>query len=336
MNTAKDDYNSIEAKAREWVLYLHSDAVEAARLAEFEAWVGADPAHARAYRDCEQLMGDLTLVEELAEIDLEPAPPCRLPPHRPRSFNARMLAPVAAFAAVLVLALAFALQLQPAAPTFATDVAQLRDITLPDGSLVTLGGRSRIATDFSDSQRHVTLLEGEAFFAVSKDPARPFYVAVGDRLIRVVGTQFDVRHGVGLVRVAVLEGVVEVLQAEAPAADEPLLADAPKQVLHAGEQVVALIGRPQHTRTAVEPGEAGAWRRGWLSYENASLAEIVADANRYSERQIVLDSESLRQLRLTAAFGADTVDQFIGGLIAAHPIEADYSQSGKVVLRHNP
>ncbi|WP_179957412.1 FecR family protein [Exilibacterium tricleocarpae] len=346
-----EDSDSIEAIARGWVLYLHSGAVDPVRLVDFEAWVSADPAHAKAYRDYEQLMGDLTLVEALADIeidagadagvdigmdastDINTAAPA-VPPPAARRLRTPALAPVAALAAVLMVALLLTTQWPlEATPAFETRVAQTRDLQLPDGSTVVLGGRSKIETDFSETTRRVTLLEGEAFFDVVADPERPFLVVVGDRLVRVVGTKFDVRHGPQQVRVAVLEGVVEVLRPPTTkSATQPVEPVSAAQVLRAGEQVVALIGTAEQTRTAVEPDTAAAWRRGWLSYENASLAEIAADANRYNDRQIVFASSDLEHIRVTASFGADAVDRFIAGLTASQPIRADYSDDDRVVL----
>ena len=45
----------------------------------------------------------------------------------------------------------------------------------------------------------------------------------------------------------------------------------------------------------------GAWRRGRFNYENATLAEVIADVNRYSERQVVFADDGLREVRVTTA-----------------------------------
>ena len=78
---------------------------------------------------------------------------------------------------------------------FSTRTAEVREVTLHDESVVTLGALSAIESGFSAKLRgKVELLSGEAFFAVEKDENRPFVVHVGDAEVRVLGTKFDVRR----------------------------------------------------------------------------------------------------------------------------------------------
>lgn len=65
---------------------------------------------------------------------------------------------------------------------------------LPDGSEVTLAPESelRFSTSFDGSQREV-YLEGEAFFHVSRDTARPFLVYTSQVVTKVLGTSFTVK-----------------------------------------------------------------------------------------------------------------------------------------------
>ncbi|OZB13670.1 MAG: hypothetical protein B7X53_15625, partial [Hyphomonas sp. 34-62-18] len=207
-------------------MYLHSGDVLPERVAEFESWLAADQAHLTAY---ERLMSDLALIPELGEVEIAaaPAPGARQRLHRPQQLFAAFAVMVVVLGGALVgLRAAFPASSPVADPAYETMIAEIRDIHLADGSVVTLGARSRIEPVFSDTMRIVKLHEGEAFFDVASDPERPFYVEAGDRLIRVVGTRFDVRQGPETVRVAVVEGVVEVLQAETPAraeASRPLI-----------------------------------------------------------------------------------------------------------------
>ena len=327
--------NRIEAAARSWAVYLHSGDVLPERVAEFESWLAADQAHLTAFRRYERLMSDLALIPELGEVEIAavPAPGSRQRLHRPQQLFAAFAVMVVVLGGALVgLRAAFPASSPVADPAYETMVAEVRDIHLADGSVVTLGARSRIEPVFTDTMRIVKLHDGEAFFDVASDPERPFYVEAGDRLIRVVGTRFDVRQGPETVRVAVVEGIVEVLQAETPAraeASRPLIE---KNVLKAGDEVVARIGSGEAILGAIEPAEAAPWRRGWLTYENASLAEIVSDANRYSRRQIILEEEGIGDLRMTAAFSVEKIDQFAAGLEITYGLTADYSDPSRIIL----
>ncbi len=340
MTKSKAQQDQIDAVTRGWVVYLHSGEATPDKVAEFESWLAADSRHLLAYRDMEQLMGDLSLVMEADSAGPERAAPVAAKPvwRDVRHFRAGL-------AGVAVIAVGFILAVTNTSvpvvpndpiPAVETQIAEIRDILLPDGSRVTLGARSRIESRFTDELRVVRLSEGEAFFDVSHDAARPFYVEVGDKLIRVVGTQFDVRQRADSVKVSVVEGVVEVLQEADPVRAEKHRPEVSKDVLRAGDEVTAKIGSVKREFGLVEPESAAAWRRGWLAYEDASLGEIVSDTNRYNSQQIILESPDMENLRVTAAFGVDKVDQFIIGLEASYNIQADYTSSNQVILRTLP
>lgn len=93
---------------------------------------------------------------------------------------------------------------------YATDIGEQRTIALDDGSIVELNSQSKIRIAYTDHQRNIQLLRGQALFKVSKDPNRPFTVDSDGTLVRAVGTQFDVyRKSVGT-QVTVVEGRVAV------------------------------------------------------------------------------------------------------------------------------
>ena len=97
-----------------------------------------------------------------------------------------------------------------ASDSFATRSAEQMQVTLPDGSQVSLGARSKLTVTYTQAERNVRLESGEAFFVVQKDPSRPFRVHVLGSLVTAVGTAFDVRATNDRVRVAVSEGTVQV------------------------------------------------------------------------------------------------------------------------------
>ncbi|MXV51846.1 DUF4974 domain-containing protein [Pedobacter sp. HMF7647] len=67
-------------------------------------------------------------------------------------------------------------------------------IKLPDGSLAVLQPNAQIIypKTFDSRQREVNLI-GEAFFEVTKNPNKPFYVFSKEMTVRVVGTSFNVK-----------------------------------------------------------------------------------------------------------------------------------------------
>lgn len=65
-------------------------------------------------------------------------------------------------------------------------------ITLPDGTVVNLSGRTtlRYPSDIALGHRNVTF-DGEAYFNVSKDPRHPFIINAEGITVKVTGTEFN-------------------------------------------------------------------------------------------------------------------------------------------------
>uniref|UniRef100_UPI001C3F19F1 FecR family protein n=1 Tax=Methylogaea oryzae TaxID=1295382 RepID=UPI001C3F19F1 len=64
--------------------------------------------------------------------------------------------------------------------------------------------------DLGRSERRLRLLQGEGYFQVAPDPARPFRVGTAHGTVTALGTAFDVRIGDASTQVAVTEHSVAV------------------------------------------------------------------------------------------------------------------------------
>src|SRR3546814_1649845 len=91
-----------------------------------------------------------------------------------------------------------------------TAVGEIRRVPLSDGSLAAVNTQTSLDVTMKPQVREIALNDGEAWFQVAKDRARPFVVEVGDVRVRAVGTAFGVKRTAGGVDVQVTEGVVEV------------------------------------------------------------------------------------------------------------------------------
>ena len=91
--------------------------------------------------------------------------------------------------------------------------AHIKKIQLEDGSFVSIYPGSKLAfpKHFAPGKREV-YLEGEAFFAVSKNPNRPFFVYNNQIVTQVLGTSFTVQNKNGNIEVAVKTGRVAVYE----------------------------------------------------------------------------------------------------------------------------
>jgi transmembrane sensor len=76
---------------------------------------------------------------------------------------------------------------------YVTTTGENRLVSLADGSKITLGADSAIASRFTDDVRRIILLSGEAFFEAAPDSSRPFVVESGGVDVTVFGTEFNVQ-----------------------------------------------------------------------------------------------------------------------------------------------
>lgn len=94
-------------------------------------------------------------------------------------------------------------------------------ITLPDSSTVVLSPKSSVTYDMTGSDRRVVYLHGEAFFTVTRNAEKPFFVFSNGLITKVLGTRFKVSaypNGEE-VKVEVSSGRVRVYSSETSAKD---------------------------------------------------------------------------------------------------------------------
>lgn len=301
----------IQAECREWLALLHSGEVTDADRARFDAWLQADPRHRHAYELLQLVWNDISELRHLAA--LEPVPALR---SEPAPFAQRALPWAAAAAAVgiSIFAIHSRYETSPApviatavefSQDYATRLGEVRAIQLPDGSSLTLGAYSHAVVKISGNERRVTLDRGEAYFEVTKDAARPFFVDAQTAAVRVVGTRFDVRVGSSHVRIAVDEGAVAVN--DRPAA------------VNGGQRIDVLANGTLTEPARIDAGQVAAWREGRLVYEGAPLSEVVADLSRY-RAAVTLKSSAAGELRVTAGLRVEQIDQFVDRLPDILPV----------------
>ena len=239
----------------------------------------------------------------------------------------------AAAAAILVVC-GIILQLSPYGYEpgyYKTGLGEQKVVELSDHSHITLDARTRLRVRFSADARFVQLLEGQAQFTVAKDPARPFKVEAGSKIIVAVGTVFDVEYVDQQVHVAMVEGKVAVLsQDQSGSASTPRLdskSNFQSIELSAGE---ALSVRPDGAATVLPKADieaATAWRQGKVIFRDQTLAEAVHRLNRYSRQQVVIDGLALAQMKVSGVFESGDAQAFAEAMQAYLPVVADSSQS---------
>ncbi len=338
------DVSTPEAGAARWDARLRSPACTDFARTAFAQWRDADPANRAAFERLQSIVHQLRETRHRPELRaIRDAALTQVHYRRQRIglWSGALAASVAVMVAagLLLNREFFGSVASPGPLSVTTDVGQHRELTLPDGSTVTVGARSQISVQFSDSTRSLRLEGGEAYFTVAHEDARPFVVRAGEGSITAVGTEFNVQQIAGRVVVTVVEGRVQVASLPAtPRTEELAKASMPSRAtafpatrVQAGEQLV--YGEALSPVRAVDPATAVTWRAGHLKYLGQPLKYVIPDVQRYSRKRLVIADKAVGQLGFTGTVFQDDVEDWLEGLETSLPIEVIATDDHTVLLR---
>lgn len=250
--------------------------------------------------------------------------------HRYSKLRRSLLFRTAAVAACLVLIASLGVGLhrytsvQSAA--YSTPMGGTQTVSLDDGSKAVLSSDSRVAAAMSSGERHIDLQQGEAFFEVAKDSQRPFVVVVGERRVIAVGTRFSVRREADGLRVVVTEGIVRLETGGAGSTEQQTMR------LPAGS--VAQVGRNGVYVQSISVDKAEeylSWRSGFVVFRDTSLADAVAEFNRYSVQKLIVGDTQAAAVHVGGHFRLSNTEAFVRLLEQGFPVHAE-TKGDKIIL----
>lgn len=213
-----------------------------------------------------------------------------------------------------------------------------KDIFLPDGSKVTLepGARLRHPQSFDNDSR-VVYLEGNGFFDVTKDPARPFMAYSGAVLTRVLGTSFSIRSiaETGGTEVAVITGKVIV---EKSGAKKQGAGDSEREnriVLTPNKKVTFFSNSDHYVTGLVEnpvmvPGSEKHIKPGDFNFDETPLSEVLGKLEKAYGVEITLSEDKMLDCPVTADVSSENLYgkmEIIGAVL-----NAKYEITGSSIL----
>jgi ferric-dicitrate binding protein FerR (iron transport regulator) len=170
---------------------------------------------------------------------------------------------------------------------------QRTEIRLSDGTKVWLNARSSLtySDKFVGDCRRVRL-NGEAYFIVSKNKAKPFIVQTGKYNIKVLGTEFNVSayHTDEEWRTSLLNGKVEIVDNNG------------QSLMQLEPNTEAYLKDGKLVKSRLNAAETFAWRRGLLSFTKLSMAEMVKKFELYYGVRIVVNNRQLLENSYTGKF----------------------------------
>jgi transmembrane sensor len=292
--------DALGREARAWVARLASGEATDADAWQVAAWRARSPAHEAAFQEAARLWSRLAPALRTGGAP-SPLPLRRSPVGRRGLVIGGSLAASVGGGLVAGRLLGWLPGLEELGAEHRTGTGERRVLALPDGSKVAMNTRTSLSLRFTAGERRVLLLGGEASFAVTADPGRPFVVASAGGETQVIGTVFNILMEPGAVSVTDLEGRVEVRSSG-------------DMQLGPGEQVsydAAGLG----PRRRVDPVAVSGWQQGLLVFRDRSIRSVVAEINRYRPGHILLLNEAAAERQVSGVFHLDRLDQVVTHLV---------------------
>jgi transmembrane sensor len=201
-------------------------------------------------------------------------------------------------------------------------------ITLPDGTRVWLNAESKISypESFEGDKRDVHL-SGEAFFNVSHDAEKPFYIHLNKAAIRVIGTSFNVKaySNEESIQTSVVSGKVAFLsrRGEVKASDSVLLVKNNKVTY-----TIASGDMRTETTNTLDDKE---WINGKLIYKSETLESITRQLERTFGKKVTIKDAKVGQYRFTGTFDESSLDEIMRYLAMTRPFKYTITEKTLVI-----
>lgn len=251
-------------------------------------------------------------------------------PESKRKHSFRKIASLSA-AAVLIIGLSIGFlfkdeildQLVTYPQVIATTTGTEREkITLPDGSVVTLNGGTRLSypQHFKHKLREVTLLEGEAYFEVKHDVEKPFQVKAGKTLTHVLGTAFNISSYSWLqtINITVTSGKVAVNN----------------EMLLPNQQLVYDKASAKLQKKMLLASNVTSWLQGGLAFSDERFKTVAAILERKYKVSIDFANQEMEDFHFTANYGpTDGLFVILDDLTMTRGLSYEINQN-KIIIKN--
>jgi len=215
-------------------------------------------------------------------------------------------------------------------------------LRLPDESTVELAPNSRISysNSFDSSSTRDIYLSGQAFFSVTKNPARPFRVFANEIVAKVLGTRFSIRcfPQDTVIQIRVQTGKVSIYSQAAADSRETWSSNHLGGIIVTPNQELVYKRSNQEFQKALLENPVAivpdVIDQKSMDYEEASLEKVFTQLSKMYGINIVYDSELLKKCTLTADLRNETFYKKLELICKA--IGAHYElMDGQVVIQTN-
>lgn len=318
-------------KASEWLIALRERPDDLDLKNHFDLWLLERPENRQDWEEMSRLSDLISRTQPVLRDKWEQAPTfasleLQPDPHEDESRYGRVSPEVVeasrwsrrmgrvAITLVVLLVLATGVRFFPTiSASHSTLGAEVEEVELADGSVVTLAPDSSLRVSFENGLRRVELLSGKVFFDVKPDPSRPFVVKAGELETQVLGTSFELESRAGEFALSVLEGLVRV---RGDAVDSQLQG----KPFGRGEWLT-LSAAGALKRGFTDPDKIASWRQRLLFVKNEPLEKVVSELDTYFKGIIMVRGGKLKQERVSGVYSLKTPEQALQAIALSHDAE---------------
>ncbi|KWT65559.1 Iron siderophore sensor protein [Hyphomicrobium sulfonivorans] len=283
------DDTQFRDEALDWFVRLQAATNDPAVRRNFRAWSESDPRRAAAFAEVAAMWGEPEFLKA-AENVAGATRPANATRKRRRNVT------VAATAIFLLWGATHASDIMLwARADYMTATGEQRTVSLPDGSRMILNTASAVAINFTDSSRTVHVLEGQVFFDVARDTARPFVVDGNYSRVSVTGTAFDVHLEGDLDDVALARGQVAVSRLAQPSDHTDLT---PGEAVNVGPAAMASV-------RAIDTASTFAWTEGRITFDQQPFGQVLEQLQRYYGGRVVVWNSALQGTAVSGSYKLD-------------------------------
>lgn len=203
-------------------------------------------------------------------------------------------------------------------------------IILPDGSQVWINAGSKLTykPDFKKEIREV-ILDGEAYFDVTKDKEHPFIVHTNGIDIKVLGTAFNVKayNVEPVIEATLIHGSIEVTNTQQPNAPKLLMKPHEKLVFKKNNLVVNENKKSgtEQTNTTIDNASLSisslnkniadssivetAWVYNKLVFEDEKFGDVALKMERWYNVKISINDDKLKNQMINGSFVDESIDE---------------------------
>ncbi len=296
MSAALRPREQLFVEAMDLLIGIERDHLDPKAQAQIRAWCGQSADHKAVWREVMEIDG-------MAGAVLQVAPPGARLSRRSLMLGGLALGGGLGLGAVTLPGAWRWLQ-----SDYATRMAEVLPVSLPDGSRMTLGPRSTIALDFEQGRRRVRLLAGMAALTlrapISAGEA-PLRFSLGGYEVAAREAGFDISQDAGEISLAVSSGEAVITG--------PGLAAA--QTVRAGQRFGIGSGGAVTRLGALPADQIGLWQEGLIMADDETIAATVARVARWHSGRVFVTDSAFAQQRVSGLYALDDPTEALRAIV---------------------